>query len=135
VIDDGISDKRKNYKTVTYLNDAIFVDIFEHFVHHGGDNVFRTTSDGQRDRGGIEIARESLGGENGFSLEEIPFSFMLDEGNKVSDGMHQLELDKVRTKDKCLRVACGFQYEQLGEVLLEGITVGGYRMEKFRVAL
>ena len=71
---------------MTYLNDAILVDIIEHFVHHGRDDLLRTTGDGQSDRGGVEIAGESLCGENGLSLEEIPFSFMLDEGDEISDG-------------------------------------------------
>lgn len=49
--------------------------------------------------------------------------------------VHQLGFEKLQTKGESLRVARGFQYEQLGEVLLEGITVGCYRMEKFRVPL
>ena len=73
----------------TYLNDAILVDIFEHLIHHGGDDLLRTTSDGQSDGGCVEITRESLSGENWFSLEEIPFAFMLDEGNEISDGIHE----------------------------------------------
>jgi hypothetical protein len=64
---------------VAYLNDPILIDIFEHLVQDGRDNLLRTTGDGESDRGGVEIARESLSGENGLSLEEIPFSFVLDK--------------------------------------------------------
>ena len=70
---------------MTNLNDAVLVDIFEHLVHHGGNNFLRTTGDGQSDGGGIEIAWKGLSGENGLSLEEIPFSLVLDKGNEVSD--------------------------------------------------
>ena len=41
---------------------------------------------GESDRGGVKIARETLGGENGLPLEEIPFTFVMDEGNQISDG-------------------------------------------------
>jgi len=67
------------------LNDAVFVDVVEHLVENGGDDLLRTTSNGESEGSGVEIARESFGGENGFSLEEIPFAFVVHEGNEISD--------------------------------------------------
>ena len=69
-----------------YLNDAVLVNIVEHVVHNGGNDLLGTTGDGQSDGGGVKIAWKGLSGEDGFSLEEIPFSIVLDKGNKASDG-------------------------------------------------
>jgi len=79
---------------VTYLNDPVLVDIVEHFVHDGRDNFLRTTGNGECDGGGVEIARESLSGENGLSLEEIPFTFVLDQGNEISDRIQPIGTTK-----------------------------------------
>jgi hypothetical protein len=73
--------------TATHLNDAVLVNIVEHLVHHGGDSFFRTTGDGQSDGGGVEVTGKGLGGQDRFSLEEVPFSFVFDEGHEISDGM------------------------------------------------
>ena len=68
-----------------YLDNPILVDIVEHLIQNGRDNFLRTAGDGESDGGGIEIARESLRSENWFSLEEIPFTFVLDQGNNISN--------------------------------------------------
>ena len=67
------------------MNDPVLVNIVEHLVHDGGDNFLRTTGDGESDRGGVQIAREIVSGVEGFFLEEVPFAFVLDQGNEVSD--------------------------------------------------
>ena len=66
----------------TYLNDPVLVDVIEHLVQDGRDDLLRTTGDGESDGGGVEIAREGLCGENGFSLEEVPFTFVLNQRDK-----------------------------------------------------
>jgi len=71
-------DEQIAIETGTYLNDPVFVNIVEHLVHDGRDNLLRTTGDGQSDGGGVEITREDIGSENGLSLEEVPFTFVLD---------------------------------------------------------
>jgi hypothetical protein len=78
-------DERIGIETGAYLNDPILIDVVEHLVHDRRDNLFRTTGDGQGDGGSVEVARKNLSGENGLFLEEIPFTFVLDERNEVSD--------------------------------------------------
>ena len=67
------------------MNDAVLIDVVEHLVQNGGDDRLRTTSNCEGEGSGVEIAGERLRGENGFSLEEIPFPFVLNQGNKSSD--------------------------------------------------
>lgn len=70
---------------MTYLDDPVFVNIVEHLIHNRRDYLFRTAGDGQGDGRGVEIARKNFSGENGLLLEKIPFAFVLDQGDEVSD--------------------------------------------------
>ena len=91
--------------------------------------------DGESDRGGVKIARETLGGENGLPLEEIPFTFVMNEGNQISDGESvQMQEGKV-VEVVCSRVTGCFQYQQLGKVFLEGNAGGCDRMQELCVPL
>ena len=73
----------------TCLNDAIFIDVVKHLVKNRGDDLLRTAGNGESEGSGVEITRVNLGGENGFSLEEIPFAFVMDQGNEVPDKVDQ----------------------------------------------
>ena len=67
------------------MDDPVLVNVVEHLVHERRDDLFRTAGDSEGDGGGVEIAGKNFGGENGFLLEEVPFAFVLYQGDEVSD--------------------------------------------------
>ena len=81
---------------MTYLNDPVLVNVVEHLVHDRRDNLLRPAGNGECDRGSVEIARESLSGEDGLPLEKVPFTFVLDQGNEISDQAHDQSLRRIK---------------------------------------